>query len=114
MKPLGLVLVAAIAAVSLSIAFAAPAEEFVTPERISAAHSPADHESLAKSYEAEAAVYDKRIDWHESMAAAYANGKSPQQQEVRRCQQLEAKFKSIAREYRAMAAEHRVIARNVK
>jgi hypothetical protein len=48
------------------------------------------------------------------MAAAYANGKSPQQQEVRRCQQLEAKFKSIAREYRAMAAEHRVIARNAK
>ena len=48
------------------------------------------------------------------MAESYANGKGPQKQEVARCQQLEAKFKSIAQEYRAMAASHRLMAKNAK
>ena len=112
MSKFSLVLVAAIAAVSWSSAFAAPADEFVTPAQIAAAHSPSDHEAIAKAYEAEADAYDKRIDWHKSMAESYANGKSPQKQEVVRCQQLEAKFKSIAQEYRAMAASHRMMAKN--
>jgi hypothetical protein len=114
MRKISLVLVAAIAAVSMSSVFAAAADEFVTPAQITAAKSPADHEAIAKAYDAEADAYDKKIDWHKSMAGAYANGKGPQKQEVVRCQQLEAKFKSIAQEYRAMAASHRLMAKNAK
>ena len=98
-----------IAVISLSTALAEPAGEFVTPAQVAAAKSTADHESLAHSYDAEAAAYDKRVDWHESLRQSYAvsSAKGPQQQMARHCQQLMAKFQSIAQEYREMAATER-------
>lgn len=102
------------AAFSLSSVFAAPTEEFVTPSQIASAHTSSDHETIAKAYESEAAVYDKKIEQHKAMEKTYAGAKSVGLAMGRHCDRLATNFESTAQEYRAMAAEHRAMAKRAK
>ncbi len=114
MNKFSLVFVAAMAAFSLSNGFAAPAEEFVTPAQIAAARTPADHEAIAKAYEAEAASYDKKIELHKAMEKTYEFVNRVNLAVARHCDRLVTNFESTAQEYRAMAAEHRTMAKTAK
>jgi uncharacterized membrane protein (DUF2068 family) len=110
---LSFVCLVAVAVFSLSSGFATPAGDMVTPAQIAAAKSPADHESIARAYEAEAASYDKKVELHKAMQKSYGVLKSMQSTGAH-CDKLATNFESAAQEYRALAAEHRAMAKNIK
>src|SRR5687767_8342130 len=67
----------------------------------------ADHEALAKTYEEKAGNYRKEVEWHKSMAAAYAKehpdtkggAKNPWNVKMQKhCQQLAAAAEKLAKD----------------
>ena len=84
----------------------------VTPEQIAAAHTAADHQAIAKAYEDEAANLDRKVEMHQGMADAYKSaGKPAVVAQAKHCERLAQNFKSAAMETRALAAEHRAMAK---
>ena len=82
----------------------------VTPQQLQAAKTPADHEAIAQAYDEEARALDKRAAGHRSMAQAYASPNpkgswSPNM--VKHCESLATQAEAAARDYRALADEHR-------
>lgn len=102
------------AALTLFLAGPAPATADVTEAQIAAAKTPADHEAIAKAYDAEAAAADAKAREHEGMARMYrAGGGTPKASStamVGHCDRLMKDYSAAAVEYRALAAEHRKLA----
>ena len=81
---------------------------------ISAAKTPADHEAIAKAYEAEAASLEKMAAMHKNLGETYggqAGGKSWHMAQAKHCKSVASDLASAAKEERALAAEHRKMAK---
>lgn len=106
----------AASAASLALFLAVPglAGADVTEAQITAAKTPADHEAIARSYDADAAAADAKAKAHESMARIYRAGggapKGSSQVMVGHCDRLMKDYQAAAAEYRGLAAEHRKLA----
>lgn len=107
---------AALAAVlALGLAAPLPAAAEVAEAQIAAARTPADHEAIAKAYEAEAAAADAKAREHEAMARTYRSVGGPKSNSnsmVRHCERLVKSYTDAAADYRALAAEHRGMAKD--
>ena len=108
---------AALAAVlALGLATPLPAAAEVTEAQIAAAKTPADHEAIAKAYEADAATADAKAKEHEAMARTYRSTGGPKSNTnstmVRHCERLVKDYTDAAADYRALAAEHRGMAKD--
>lgn len=110
MKLIVTMLSAAIAAVALSgSAWAADTDPLDTV-KIEAAKTPADHEAIAKAYEAEAARFEKMAGMHKGLADTYttqAGAKEWHKAQSKHCAAIAASLKTAAKESRELAAEHR-------
>ena len=86
----------------------------VNAAQIEAAHTPADHEAIARSYEEEAVQLERKAQAHEAMAKVYRSGggapKGHAPSMVSHCDKLVAQYRGAAQEARALAAEHRAVA----
>jgi hypothetical protein len=109
------ILAASIVAAGLVFSVATPVSiaqaSDVTEAQIAAAKTPADHEAIAAKYDAEAKAADEMAANHESMATAYkaSNAKGTQSM-AGHCNRLVAQYRDAAKEYRALATEHRSMA----
>ena len=105
---------AALAAVlALGLAAPLPVAAEVTEVQIAAARTPADHELIAKAYEADAAAADAKAKEHEAMARTYRSSGGPKSNTnsmVRHCERLVKDYTNAAADYRALAKEHRGMA----
>jgi hypothetical protein len=80
---------------------------------ISAAKTPADHEAIAKAYEAEAASLEKMAGMHKNLGETYssqAGGKALHAAQAKHCNSVASELAAAAKEERALAAEHRKMA----
>ena len=93
-----------------------PAVADVTEAQIAAAKTPADHEAIAKSYEADAVAAEATAKEHQAMARAYQSAGGPKKtgpnSMVRHCERLVKSYTDAAADYRALAAEHRGMAQD--
>jgi hypothetical protein len=82
------------------------------PATIAAAKTPAQHEAIAKAYEAEAAALEKTAEMHKNMAQTYGQpgGKPWQAAQAKHCDNVTTSLKAAAEEERALAAEHHKMA----
>ena len=101
-------------ALTLFLAVPGSATADVTEAQVAAAKTPADHEAIAKAYDAEAAAAEAKAKAHEGMARTYrAGGGTPKANPtamVGHCDRLMKSYSAAAVEYRALAAEHRKLA----
>jgi hypothetical protein len=108
---------AALAAVlALGFVTPLPAAAEVTEAQITAARTPADHEAIAKAYEADAVTADAKAKEHEAMARTYRSTGGPKSNTksmVRHCDRLVKNYTDAAADYRALAAEHRSMAKDI-
>ena len=112
MKRSAVTLGTALAALGLSIA-ALPANAAPpTPAVLAAAKTPAEHEAIAKAYEAEAKSLERLAARHESMERVYAapGGKPWESAQAKHCESVAADLKAAAKEELALASEHRTLA----
>ncbi|MCM2312428.1 MAG: hypothetical protein NDI84_13595 [Steroidobacteraceae bacterium] len=102
------------AALPLFLAVPGTAAADVTEAQIAAAKTPADHEAIAQSYDAEATAADAKAKAHEGMSRTYKTGggapKAGSTTMTRHCDRLMKAYTTAAVEYRALAAEHRKLA----
>ena len=102
------------AALTLLLAVPGSATADVTEAQIAAAKTPADHEAIAKAYDAEATAAEAKAKAHEGMARTYRTGggtpKASPTVMVGHCDRLMKTYSAAAVEYRALAAEHRKLA----
>ena len=102
------------AALTLFLAVPGSATADVTETQVAAAKTPADHEAIAKAYDAEAAAAEAKAKAHEGMARTYRTGggtpKASPTVMVGHCDRLMKTYSAAAVEYRALAAEHRKLA----
>lgn len=94
-----------------------PAAAQVTEAQIAAATTPADHEAIAKSYEADAVTAESKAKEHEAMARRYRSTGGPKSTAtsnpmVRHCERLVKSYTDAAADYRALAAEHHTMAKD--
>lgn len=109
---------AAFAAVLTLFAIVPPAAVAdVTEAQIASAKTPADHEAIAQSYDADAAAAQAEASKHEAMARAYQSAGGPKKSGPnsmeRHCDRLAKSYTDAAADYRALAAEHRSMAQDV-
>jgi hypothetical protein len=110
-------LVAIAATLAFCLASPLPAAAEVTEAQIAAAKTPADHEAIAKSYEADAVTAEAKAKEHETMARKYRSIGSPKSNAnsspmVRHCERLVKSYTDAAADYRALAAEHQSMAKD--
>ena len=115
MKPLITMLSAVAMALMLAGGVSAATGGPVTTAEIAAAKTPADHEAIAKQYDAEAAAAEARAKEHEMMVQTYAvaaNGpkNAGAKSMVGHCKNLVKEYKEAATNYKALAADHRKMA----
>ena len=86
----------------------------VTAAQIAAAKTPADHEAIAQSYDADAAAAAAAASEHEAMARAYRSAGSPKSTAPNAMENNYKRpvkiYTDAAADYRALAAEHRIMA----
>lgn len=86
----------------------------VSVARIEAARTPADHETIARSYDEEAAQLERKAQAHEAMAKVYRSGggtpKGHGPSMTSHCERLVEQYRGAAEEARALAADHRAAA----
>ncbi len=114
MKRLVMMLSAGTVALMLSTGAWASGAEHVDSAQIAAAKTPADHEAIAKSYDAEAVAADEKAKAHETMARTYRLGGSPKGTHgsmASHCDRLVKQYREVAEENRQLAAEHRQMAK---
>jgi len=100
-------------ALTLFLAVPGSATADVTEAQVAAAKTPADHEAIAKAYDAEAAAAEAKAKAHEGLARTYRAGGAPKASStamVGHCDRLMKSYSAAAVEYRALAAEHRKLA----
>jgi hypothetical protein len=115
MKLQGNSLAALAAVLAFGLATPLPAAAEVTEAQITAARTPADHEAIAKAYEADAVTADAKAKEHEAMARAYRSTGGPKANTnsmVRHCERLVKDYTDAAADYRALAAEHHSMAKD--
>lgn len=114
MKRLVTMLNAGVVALMLSGGAWASGGDHLDATQIAAAKTPADHEAIAESYEAEAAAADAKAASHESMAKTYRTGGSPKGSRTTmagHCERLVKQYRAVAEENRLLAAAHRQMAK---
>jgi hypothetical protein len=113
MHKLVTMLSAGVAAVMLS-GSAWAADATITPAQIEAAKTPADHEAIAAAYDKEAVRLESLAKQHEQMASAYGSAESKKGMDSAamhaHCAKLARQYDDAAKENRALAAEHRMMA----
>lgn len=107
--------VALAAALVLGFGVPAIATADVTEAQITAARTRADHETIAKAYESDAAAAEASAREHETMVQSYkvaARGPKGESAKamVTHCEGLVKAYRAAAKEFRALAAEHRKLA----
>src|SRR6266702_7971010 len=87
MKPLVMMMSASLAALVLSGAWAGDAHR-LEPAWVGAAKTSADHEAVAKAYDAEALGFEKKAAMHKNLAETYGapGGKAPQAAQSKHCE----------------------------
>jgi len=105
---------AVIVAFGLSGGFLPASAAAPDPATISAAKTPADHEAIAKAYEEEAASLDKLAARHKDLGETYGQpgGKLWQAGQSKHCLSVANELAAAARNERALAAEHRKMAKD--
>jgi hypothetical protein len=113
MKPLVLMLSVSLAALPLSGGVRATESAALDPGKIEAAKIPADHEAIAKAYEAEAASFETTAEMHKNLAQTYGQPglKATQAAQAKHCDSVAASLETAAQEDRALAAAHRQMAK---
>ena len=115
MKSIVSMLSAGLVAVALSgSAWAADTDPLDTV-KIQAAKTPADHEAIAKAYEAEAARLEKMAGMHKGLAETYssqAGAKSWHAAQAKHCDSIAANLQAAAKESRELAAGHEKMAKS--
>jgi len=106
-------------AATLAFCLASPlhAAAEVTETQIAAAKTTADHEAIAKAYEADAFTAEAKAKEHEAMARKYRSIGGPKSTAnsspmVRHCERLVKSYTDAAADYRALAAEHHSMAKD--
>lgn len=96
----------AMIAIALALSTLSARAAVPTPAAVAAAKTPAQHEALAKEYDAEAKSLEAMAARHESLARVYAapGGKPWEIAQARHCRRAAADFKAAAKEVRALAA----------
>lgn len=112
MKRAVAMLSASITAVGVSCGIPAIAD-VPNPATIAAAKSPSDHEAIAKAYEDEATSLEKLAAMHKNLGDTYAQpgGKPSQIGPAKHCKSVASELAAAAKEERALAAEHRKMAK---
>lgn len=112
MKRSVIMLSVGIAALGLSSVMLPASADVPDPATIQAAKTPADHEAIAKAYEAEAASLEKMAAMHKNLGETYgqAGGKPWQSAQAKHCNSVAAELAAAAKEERALAAEHKKMA----
>ncbi len=113
MKKKSSLFVAATFAVLGATAASAATEPVVTPAAIAAAKTPADHESIARTYDTEAARLDAEAATQAELAKLYGSYTSPMLYSAameKQCKELARDLKASAELNRKLAALHRRIA----
>ncbi len=85
-----------------------------TPAEISAAKTPAEHEAIARAFEAEAKALERMAAKHKDLGQTYstqAGGKAPQASQAKHCDSVAADLEAAAKEERALAEEHHKMAK---
>ncbi len=83
---------------------------------IAAAKTPADHEAIAKAYEEEAASLEKLAARHKDLGQTYGQpgGKPWQAAQAKHCDSVATELAAAAKNERALAAEHRKMAKGAE
>ncbi len=108
---------AVIAALVLPAARAGAAEEVDIEKLISTAKTPADHEAIAAYYDKEAAAAKGKAEVHRKMGEDYkkAGGAAALKTHFHEhCESLVRIYEAAAKDYAAMAASHREMAKSAK
>lgn len=113
MKPLVRIMSAGLAALALSGGAWAAGSKALDPATIQAAKTPANHEAIAKAYDAQAMKLEKMAEMHKNLGETYKQpgGKPWQAAQGKHCDSLAMDLKAAAQEERALAAEHRNMAK---
>ena len=82
-------------------------------QRIDAAHSRADHDSLGAYYDKEAVAAHAKAVEHRKMAKAYVGARNSGNIAAH-CDAIARSYESIAADYESMGAEHRKMGAQVK
>ncbi len=104
---------AAVAALALMSGVSPALAADIDPAQIAAAKTPADHEAIAQAFDEEAAKLEKDAERHQDAAKTYGQpgGKPWMKGQVKHCDAVAKDLKAAAREDRALAAEHRKMAK---
>ena len=81
---------------------------------IETADTPEDHLKIAEYYEEQAVNMEKKATLHESMGKAYEKRSKPMSGMPRHCAKLSKESSESAEQYKAMAAEHEKMAREMQ
>jgi hypothetical protein len=113
MKPLVVMMSASLAALALSTGAWAGDAHKLDPAWVGAAKTPAEHEAVAKAYDAEALGFEKKAAMHKNLAETYGapGGKPWQAKQAKHCDSVATSLKTAAQEERALAAEHHKMAK---
>lgn len=103
----------ALALTAIPAAYSAPEGNPVSAAQIEAAKTPAEHESIAKIFEDEAASLTKKSEMHGEMAKIYSagGGKPWMAAQAKHCAALEKDYKAAAKQNLDLAAIHRQMAK---
>ena len=110
---------AALLALGMAMPPATAAAEPDIVQQLKSAKTAADHEAIAKHYEAQAAEAKKNAELHREMASTYTSGgtsigKGTTTNFPQHCQNLVKAYDDEASHYTAMAQAHREIAKSAK
>jgi hypothetical protein len=97
--------------------WAPPAHAADIDQMIATAKTPADHEAIAKWYDDQAAEAQKKADEHKKMGEEYKKalgGVGSKTHFHEHCEALVKNYTAEAKEYRALAAAHREMAKAAK
>jgi hypothetical protein len=104
-----------VAAATLLTSEALAQQKAVTSENlnqmIAKAKTPADHEAVASYYDKQAADYVAKAKLHLSVAKTYEKFRMKPPDMANHCRELARYFQRIADQYKALATEHRAMAR---
>jgi ribulose kinase len=96
---------------------AVPAHGADIEEMISSAKTPADHEAIASYYEGQAKEARQKAEEHRKMGEAYKKGGGALAAKTHfheHCEALTRSYNAEAKEYEALAASHRDMAKHAK
>jgi hypothetical protein len=98
--------------------WAVPAHGADIDAKIAAAKTAADHEEIAKWYDDQAAEAERKAEEHRKMGEAYKREPGPMGKTKthfhEHCEALVRSYTAEAKEYRALAAAHREMAKKAK